>query len=260
MTGLRAMLGLSVLLHGLLLAMPWQPEPTAPQVCELQTRLVLRARSAPAARQTLAPRQPEPAQQVSAPEPVKKVAVPKPVPVAEPARKPALKTKPKPKAAAKPLPPPAPLAPDPEPSVVEPEPAPTPPISTARTAETAVSGPAATPAPGKPSAPRAQVEAAGPVRDVEFGSSNGPCFARRAPPCYPRLALRRGEQGTVRLRLTINAAGVLTKVEVLQSAGRLLDKAALKSARASSYRPALQNGKPVDSTAILPIRFILENG
>lgn len=90
-----------------------------------------------------------------------------------------------------------------------------------------------------------------------FGSGNGPTFARRVPPKYPPQARRFGREGVVVLRLVIDAAGTLTKVEVVKKGGAGFDKAALAAIRASTYHPARLHGHAVASRAVLRVRFQL---
>jgi len=91
----------------------------------------------------------------------------------------------------------------------------------------------------------------------EFGSGNGPTFARRVPPEYPTQARRFGREGVVVLRLEIDASGALRKAEVVQKCGAGFDAAALSAVRASSYRPARLHGQAVASRALLRVRFQL---
>jgi len=77
---------------------------------------------------------------------------------------------------------------------------------------------------------------------------------------YPRVSQRRGEEGTVVLSIEVLASGKAGKVEVVKSSGyRRLDAAALKAAKNSSYTPAMQFGRTVDSTLIQPLVFELTN-
>jgi protein TonB len=76
---------------------------------------------------------------------------------------------------------------------------------------------------------------------------------------YPRLAIKRGWQGEVRLGLRIEANGHLSQVRILQGSGYgLLDKAALKSLNKVETLPeaiALLNGRSLD--LILPVKYQL---
>ncbi|WP_172597690.1 energy transducer TonB [Sulfuriflexus mobilis] len=76
---------------------------------------------------------------------------------------------------------------------------------------------------------------------------------------YPRLAVRRGWQGQVRLGLRIEANGHLSRIRILQGSGyELLDKAAIKSLNKLEMLPTaitLLNGHSMD--LILPVKYQL---
>lgn len=97
----------------------------------------------------------------------------------------------------------------------------------------------------------------GPVREGVFGTTDGPAFLERISPVYPRLAQRLGKEGTVLLRLAIDARGTLTAVEVVERGGHGFDEAALAAVRGSRFRPARQGGVAVPCRALLPIQFKL---
>jgi periplasmic protein TonB len=95
--------------------------------------------------------------------------------------------------------------------------------------------------------------------DASFGSGNGPRFATKALPKYPRIARELGKEGTVLLRLTIDERGRLLDVEVLKRAGSGFDEEAVKAVKDSSFSPAKMDGRPIRCRAQLPIRFVLNN-
>ncbi len=97
----------------------------------------------------------------------------------------------------------------------------------------------------------------GGIVDAEFGAANGPRFARRLLPQYPRLARQLGKEGTVVLRVTIDEYGRPMAVESVKTAGAGFDEEAIKAIRGSLFHPAQRNGKPVICRAIVPIRFEL---
>lgn len=97
----------------------------------------------------------------------------------------------------------------------------------------------------------------GGIVDAEFGAANGPRFARRLLPQYPRLARQLGKEGTVVLRVTIDECGRPMTVESVKTAGAGFDEEAIKAIRGSLFHPAQRNGKPVICRAIVPIRFEL---
>jgi len=98
----------------------------------------------------------------------------------------------------------------------------------------------------------------GPVGEVAFGSASGPSFLQRILPTYPLVARRFNREGKVVLRLTIDAAGSLVAVEVLEDPGHGLAAAAVDAVRKSRFSPARHGGRAVVARAILPVRFTLQ--
>lgn len=80
-----------------------------------------------------------------------------------------------------------------------------------------------------------------------------------APP-YPRMAVQRNIQGTVMLRIHVDAVGKPIAVSIEKSSGsRILDEAALKFVQARwHFVPAQSNGQAVDAWALVPIEFVLD--
>lgn len=95
---------------------------------------------------------------------------------------------------------------------------------------------------------------------ASFGDADGPRFVKRVMPRYPDSARRRGREGLVVLRLSIDADGVLRDIRIVEKAGFGLDEAALEAARASTYAPARRFGRPVRCEVLLPVRFALKDG
>jgi protein TonB len=96
-----------------------------------------------------------------------------------------------------------------------------------------------------------------PLLDIEFGSTNAPQFLHREMPVYPLMARRLGREGRVLLRLTIDENGKLLNIEVLERAGFGFTEAAIEAVKKSTFRPAVQDGRPVMSKALLPVKFTL---
>lgn len=128
--------------------------------------------------------------------------------------------------------------------------------------------PTAAPTPAPPSPAAAPAPAAAPdIRLGDEGAGTGlvsgpdvvpagpdPRF-RNVPPAYPVEAGRRHEQGAVLLLIHIAPDGTARAVEVTQSSGwAALDRAAREAVRRWHFRPAQQDGIPVDSE--LPFRIV----
>ena len=94
--------------------------------------------------------------------------------------------------------------------------------------------------------------------EIGFGAGNGPRFKHQVAPQYPLMARRQGLDGRVLLRLTIGDDGRLVNVEVVEDAPCGFVAAALNAVKRSTFYPALVDGRPVTSRALLPIRFSLK--
>ena len=179
------------------------------------------------------------------PRPVHKVEKPTPKIIAKP--KPAPKPNPAPKPVAKRLPIPEPQAePDYSPATIQ---------KPAREAESTSTG---TPGAATDEAPRAAQKAPpAPIQNTEYRPGHFGGFGRSN---YPRTAKENGWEGTVRLKVHIQADGDIGEVIVIESSGHdMLDEAAVNMVKEGHATPARRGDKPVDSWVVVPYRFHLEN-
>ena len=80
----------------------------------------------------------------------------------------------------------------------------------------------------------------------------------RVQPEYPAAAARSQEEGTVLVRVQVDADGNPTDVSVARRSGsRDLDRAALDAVRKWRFSPAMKGGKAVASVAEVPVDFTL---
>lgn len=78
---------------------------------------------------------------------------------------------------------------------------------------------------------------------------------KRVPPLYPRRALRRKQQGWVKVALTIAADGSVIAAKVLSSRpARVFDRAALKAVRRWRFQPRA-GAEPVSATQQIDFRL-----
>lgn len=78
-------------------------------------------------------------------------------------------------------------------------------------------------------------------------------------PFYPGLSRRMGEEGKTLVRLYINEAGAVERVQLAQSSGiQRLDQSALDAAMKARCKPFVEFGKPIKVSAIQPYIFRLE--
>lgn len=84
-------------------------------------------------------------------------------------------------------------------------------------------------------------------------------YASAPPPAYPIEALRSGQTGTVLLQVLVDTDGRPLQVDVTRSSGhRSLDRAARRHVLARwTFRPALQDGRPVQAIGLVPVEFAL---
>jgi protein TonB len=107
--------------------------------------------------------------------------------------------------------------------------------------------------------PKAQTPAAtaAPATDVPL-LVDGVEYVRAPAPRYPMAAKRARVQGTVLLRVLIDADGRPREVRVHRSSGsEQLDSAATDSVYHALFRPHRENGQARSAQVIIPIEFAL---
>ncbi len=182
-----------------------------------------------------------------APKPQAK-AVPKPV-----AEKPAPVAKPT-------APKPAPISP---PVLATTRPSPSPALSVQTPAPIAAPGPVSSPAKAPVAAASASAKPGPkPVEDAGGESGDGgnaPPHCQIKPPKredYPRAAISRHIEGSVKLKVKIGPGGAIEQVTVDTSSGHeMLDNAAIQIVKSWSCSPAKRNGKAVTGEVRVPIKF-----
>ena len=83
-----------------------------------------------------------------------------------------------------------------------------------------------------------------------------PTYRDNAQPAYPSMARRRGQQGSVLLRVEVTAEGHPARVRTSQSSGYpILDQAAVQAVSSWVFEPARLDAKPVPAEIEVPIHF-----
>ncbi|MHB1092594.1 energy transducer TonB [Thiobacillus sp.] len=81
----------------------------------------------------------------------------------------------------------------------------------------------------------------------------------RAPPSYPAISRRLGEEGKVVLRVELDEAGRVDHVTIKTSSGYTrIDETALATVKRWRCNPATRDGVAVRAVAIQPFNFVLE--
>lgn len=77
-------------------------------------------------------------------------------------------------------------------------------------------------------------------------------------PDYPASSQRRGETGTVTLKVDVGADGVPTNVDFVDRSGSQdLDRAAMNAVKKWRFNPAKRDGKAIASSVTVPVNFVL---
>jgi len=112
------------------------------------------------------------------------------------------------------------------------------------------------PPPAAVPAPPLNGPAPGPGATLAPGDRPVPLAGQMQPPNYPPAALRRGDRGTVVVRVEVDASGAPAGVALVQRSGsRDLDRAAMEAVRAWRFQPAQRNGQAVPGTLEIPFDF-----
>jgi protein TonB len=86
-----------------------------------------------------------------------------------------------------------------------------------------------------------------------------PLYRENPPPRYPRIARRKGYEGTVVLEVLVNPEGKVADCRIIRSCGHsVLDKAAMKSIRNWLFEPGMRGDKKVEMWVKVPIKFQLK--
>lgn len=159
-----------------------------------------------------------------------------------------------------PPPPPEPVVQpvvEPPPPKPIPKPKPQPPKPVVKPVVKPVAKPVEQPAPPVPAPPVAAPAAPAPPapRPVTPASASAG-YLRNPAPEYPSLAMRRGWEGTVLLRVHVLASGKPGEIQIQKSSGRdQLDDAALAAVKRWSFVPAKQGDVAQDGWVSVPIDF-----
>src|ERR1700684_927470 len=108
-------------------------------------------------------------------------------------------------------------------------------------------------APAPVAAPPAQHQRTGVAQDPKHPLHIGEDY-------YPDASKRANEEGRCIVQVTVTADGRITNETIQQTSGfPRLDEACLKGVHGQHMKPATEDGKPVETTASLPIRWKLTN-
>ena len=90
----------------------------------------------------------------------------------------------------------------------------------------------------------------------------GPCpdgglVALREAAIYPTFAQESKLEGIVIVNFVVDENGNVSNIEIVKSAGDLLDESAIKAIVSTEWHPAKQNGKAISAKLNIPFEFRL---
>lgn len=86
-----------------------------------------------------------------------------------------------------------------------------------------------------------------------------PAYRKNPPPRYPRMARRRGCEGTVLIKVLVTREGKVKEAKVGQSSGYgVLDRSALNAVKGWLFVPGMKGDQAVEMWVSVPIRFALK--
>ncbi|MGZ4982343.1 MAG: energy transducer TonB [Methylobacter sp.] len=123
--------------------------------------------------------------------------------------------------------------------------------------------PVATPTPVQADAPVVSAPPAPPAPPVEEKVTEpraGAGYLDNPPPVYPDVAMERGWEGKVLMKVHVLASGKPDNVSVLKSSGKeVLDDEAVRTVKQWSFVPAMRGTTPTEGWVTVPISFNLQS-
>ncbi|MBW1706030.1 MAG: energy transducer TonB [Deltaproteobacteria bacterium] len=96
------------------------------------------------------------------------------------------------------------------------------------------------------------------VADVPLMREATPLYRKNPTPKYPKIARKRGYQGTVVIEVLVDRDGRVGDLRVSESSGySILDRAAMASVKGWVFEPGMKGDQKVDMWVKVPIRFQL---
>lgn len=103
-----------------------------------------------------------------------------------------------------------------------------------------------------------EYEKQGKLENMAGPRIDGGLDALREQIVYPEQAMREGVEGVVIVEATITKDGPASEMRVLRSVHPALDKAALAAVKGVRFKAGHRNGKVIESTISIPIKFKLQ--
>jgi protein TonB len=99
-----------------------------------------------------------------------------------------------------------------------------------------------------------------PVEEKVTEARGGAGYQDNPPPVYPEIAMDRGWEGKVLMKVRVLASGKPESVSVVKSSGKpVLDDEAVRTVKTWSFAPATRGNNPIDGWVTVPMSFKLQS-
>lgn len=85
-----------------------------------------------------------------------------------------------------------------------------------------------------------------------------PVPVRTVAPEYPPLMKTQNVSGVVMVKCTIDEQGNVTETVVAKTTNQAFDQSATDAVKKWKFKPARQDGNPIQVTVTIPIKFVVE--
>ena len=109
--------------------------------------------------------------------------------------------------------------------------------------------------PGDPDKARSKSGASESSKPVQVDTK--PVILSKPRPAYTDAARKNRVQGSVALRIVVDATGVAKNIRIIRGLPDGLNEQAIKAVQKMTFKPAMKDGNPVDFTVVLEVGFSL---
>lgn len=99
------------------------------------------------------------------------------------------------------------------------------------------------------------VQEAPPADNVPVDKEPG--LVKNASPTYPQEALKNGLEGTVFVKIWVDAEGKVRDAVIAKSDNEIFNQASIDAAKQFQFTPAMKDGKPVSVWVVVPMKYKL---
>jgi len=96
------------------------------------------------------------------------------------------------------------------------------------------------------------------IRNYSQDTVKAPRLLEMPGPIYPDVAMNKKIEGTVFLKILVDAKGNTEDIKIVKSDNPLFDQPAVDAAKRAKFEPAISNGKYIKDWIVIPVSFELK--